>query len=69
MDAIPNLTSIGSAAGQLQTPVSRIDSATDDLGIHPALILNGIRYFGATEIERIAEHIREDSRPESRVQH
>ncbi len=53
------IQSVGSIAGELQTPVVRIIAAAEQLGIRPALILNHIRHYAADDVERIADRLRE----------
>jgi len=54
------ITSIGHLAGELQTPVSRLDEIAAALGITAASEINGIPHFDAADVERIAERIRSE---------
>ena len=51
------IVSIGSAAAQLQKPMTVIRRAADELGILPAYRINEIPHFAAADLERIAEHL------------
>jgi len=57
--ALNDLVSIGCLAGELQTPVRTLELAAQTLGIVPALRLNRIAHFDADQVERIAQHVRE----------
>ncbi len=54
------ITSIGCLAGQLQTPVSKLQEIAAALGIIPTSTINNAPYFDAADVERIAERIRSE---------
>lgn len=55
-----DLTSIGSAASQLQIPVASIERIADQLGIKPTSRINGVTYLTASELEAIADAARRE---------
>ena len=50
-----DLLSIGRLAADTQRPVRRIEQAANELGIRPAMRLNGIPYFNGRQVERLTE--------------
>ncbi len=64
MDAT-KILSIGHVAGQLQTPVSRLQELADLLKIVPRSTVNGIPYFDVLDVERIADRIRSEQAEDS----
>ncbi len=63
MDAT-QILSFGCMAGELQTPVSRLQEIAKQLGITPSSTINNVPYFNAADVERIADQIRSESQPE-----
>jgi len=59
------ILSFGCMAGELQTPVSRLQKIAKQLGITPTSTINNIPYFDAADVERIADQIRSESQTEA----
>ncbi len=56
-----SIVSIGKAAELLQAGMVRIRTTATDLGIKPALTINGIDHYAEMDVERIGVRIREVS--------
>lgn len=56
-----DLESFGRVVEILQEPPGSIRRVIDDLGIAPALRLNGVSYFDGSQFDRIARRLRERS--------
>ena len=56
-----NIISIGQAAAMIQAMPDRIRTAAVALGIVPAMRINNVDHFAETDLERIAEHLRQGS--------
>lgn len=44
-------------AANIQRPVSSVFKAAEELGIEPALVLNGVAHFDNEQAETIARHL------------
>lgn len=53
-----SIVSIGQAAAFIQTMPNRIRAAAEALGISPAMRINNIPHYAESDLERIAEFIR-----------
>ncbi|MEO9595725.1 hypothetical protein [Rhodopirellula bahusiensis] len=51
------MTSLGKLACEIQTPVATLQQVIERLNIKPAQRLNGIAYFDADDVNRIAENV------------
>lgn len=54
-----SIVSIGKSAELLQAGMVRIRNTAAELGIRPALTINGIDHYDEADVERIGERIRE----------
>ena len=68
MDATSSIVSVGCAASQLQTNVTRLIQAARALSIQPAQTINGIQHYSENDIERIRAFLlrhENETRPET----
>jgi len=60
------IVSLGSAAAQLQKPITVIRRTAEALGIEPAYRINNVPHFAAADVERIADELaHQTNRPNS----
>ena len=52
-----DFTSVGQLAAHVQKPVRRIEAAATELGLQPALRLNGVPYFDGAQVEQLTEAV------------
>lgn len=57
------LTSVGKMSAILQRHPSTLKRTAEDLGIEPALTLNGTPYYSVEAVERLRVELRSDTRP------
>ena len=55
---IAEFLSVGQLAADIQQPVKRIFAAADSLGIAPALKLNRVAYFSASQADVLTAYFR-----------
>jgi len=60
----PSIVSIGQAAALIQMMPSEISAVAAELGIQPAIRINGIDHFCESDLQRIAEHLRQPAASE-----
>jgi hypothetical protein len=56
------ITSLGKVCAELQRPITAIRRAADRLGIVPAIVINDVPHYAASDVERIAEHLNAGAR-------
>lgn len=56
-----DVLSVGKAACELRAPASRVLEVAAALGIEPQGRINGVTYFSAADVERIALHVHRTS--------
>lgn len=54
-----DFSSLHQVAAQLRQPFSRIEQACEALGISAAMRVNTVAYLDATQIDQVAQHIKE----------
>jgi hypothetical protein len=60
--ASKDFVSVGQLAAHVQRPVRRIEQAATELGITPAMRLNGVNYFDGRQVERLTEAVSKGSK-------
>lgn len=58
-EATHDYRSLGHLCSELQVSFRKIEKAATELGIAPAIRLNGIVYFDGEQTERLTQHFRE----------
>jgi hypothetical protein len=53
------IVAYGQAAGWLRTTAQTVERVAGELGILPAMKINGVAYFHERDVERIGDHLRE----------
>jgi hypothetical protein len=52
-----HLETIGHACTTLQRPYGVIRRALAELGVEPAMVLNGVAHYAESDVERVAERL------------
>jgi hypothetical protein len=60
-----HLESVGHICTTLQRPYGVIRRTLAELGVEPAMVLNGVAHYAEADVERVAERLQED-RPDPR---
>ncbi len=59
-----SIIAIGKAVSILHVMPNRIRAAAGELGISPAIKINGVEHFDETDVDRIGRHL-EQSQPQA----
>lgn len=59
--ATTHVVSLGEVARELATSCSRVVKAAADAGVNPVLVVDRVPHFAADDVERILEHLRDES--------
>ncbi len=59
MTPTQSIISVGQAAALLQAMPQRIKAAALEIGVSPAMVINGVTHFDERDLERIGERLRE----------
>jgi hypothetical protein len=61
-----SIIAIGKAVSILHVMPGRIRAAAGELGITPAIKINGVEHFDETDVDRIGQHLEQSHRTSTR---
>ncbi len=64
-DMSNSIIAIGRAVSILHAMPNRIRAAAGELGISPAIKINGVEHFDETDVDRIGRHLEQTSTPQA----